>query len=100
MPCFVVAASQNYVLNELWTFAAGSPAHVSLRRYVKFLGASVAGLAVNLVVLLGLLAVFEFPYAVLPQAAAIAAAMLFNFAMARWFIFRRPGEPRQDQISE
>jgi putative flippase GtrA len=97
---FGVAASQNYVLNELWTFATGSGGGLSRRRYAKFLVASLAGLAVNAVVLFALLAAFDFPFAVIPQAAGIAAGMLFNFAASRWFIFRRGDDATNDQISE
>jgi putative flippase GtrA len=88
--CFGIAASQNYVLNEVWTFATESTGKISLRRYGKFLAASLAGLAVNAAVLAGLLASFEFPLVVIPQAVGIAAGMLFNFAASRWFIFKRP----------
>jgi putative flippase GtrA len=98
--CFGVAASQNYLLNELWTFATGSTARLSLRRYGKFVAASLAGLAVNAVALIGLLAMYDFPFAVIPQAGGIAAGMLFNFAVARWYIFRRPTDAAGDQISE
>jgi len=85
--CFAVAVTQNYVLNELWTFATESAGHIALGRYARFVLASSVGLAINAAVLAALLALFDFPYAVHPQAAGIAAGMLFNFAASRWLIF-------------
>ena len=49
--CFAVAVSQNYVLNELWTFATSSGGGLSLDRYRKFVAASLLGLAINAAVL-------------------------------------------------
>jgi len=92
--CFAVAVTQNYVLNELWTFAMEAAGKISLHRYGRFVAASLVGLAINAAVLAGLLAAFAFPYAVIPQAAGIAAGMLFNFVASRWFIFNR-GEARR-----
>ncbi|MEM9327089.1 MAG: GtrA family protein [Bacteroidota bacterium] len=42
---FVTAASSNYVLNRIWTFASTNP-QIALE-YSKFLGVSLAGLAIN-----------------------------------------------------
>jgi putative flippase GtrA len=88
--CFFIAASQNYVLNELWTFATAAPGKMSLARYGKFIVASLAGLAVNAAVLGSMLAIHDFPLFVIPQAVGIAAGMLFNFAASRWLIFKQP----------
>lgn len=91
--CFGVAVTQNYALNELWTFATDSGGGLSLHRYGRFVMASLVGLAINAAVLVALLATFSFPYAVIPQAAGIASGMLFNFAVSRVFIFNRDKAP-------
>ncbi len=89
--CFGVAVSQNYVLNELWTFATSSGGGLSLDRYWKFVTASLFGLAINAAVLTGLLWLYPFPLAVIPQAIGIAAGMAFNFLASRQVVFRRAG---------
>ena len=92
--CFLVAVSQNYVLNELWTFrwASGGDSRresLSLHRYAKFVTASLVGFAINAGVLLALLSAFAFSLALIPQAIGILAGMLFNFIASRRVVFRR-----------
>jgi len=87
--CFLVAVSQNYVLNELWTFATASSNGLSWMRFGKFVGASLLGLAVNTSVLALLLWLYPFPLAVIPQAIGIAAGMGVNFVASRVIVFRR-----------
>lgn len=73
---FVVAVSNNFLWNRLWTFGPGEgPAHFQAAR---FFAVSLASLGINLVVLEVLLSaelVGELP----AQAIAVAAAMPFNF---------------------
>ncbi len=87
--CFAVAVSQNYALNELWTFATEGDGHLAWVRYWKFVLASLAGLAVNAVVLALLIAAFTFPLLVIPQAVGILAGTAVNFAASRTLVFRR-----------
>ncbi len=87
--CFAVAVTQNYVLNELWTFATRFDATLSLDRYLKFVAASLLGLAISTSVLVGLLWLHPFPLAVIPQAIGIAAGLAFNFVASRQMVFRR-----------
>ena len=89
--CFAVAVSQNYTLNELWTFATSSGRELSLKRYGKFVAASLIGLAINAAVLAGLLWLYSFPLAVVPQAIGVLAGMSFNFVASRQLVFRRSG---------
>ncbi|MCA9510087.1 MAG: GtrA family protein [Myxococcota bacterium] len=88
---FGVAVTQNYALNELWTFRGRAPgrAGLSLRRYASFVAASLLGFAVNAAVLVALLATVELPAASIAQAIGIAAGMGFNFAASRLVVFRR-----------
>jgi putative flippase GtrA len=53
--------------------------------------ASLLGLAINAAVLTGLLWLYPFPLAVIPQAIGIAAGMVFNFVASRQVVFRRTG---------
>lgn len=87
--CFAVAVSQNYVLNELWTFATAGDGRLAGRRYAKFVVASLVGLGVNLVVLAALIATVQFPLLVIPQAVGIAAGMTVNFLASRSLVFHR-----------
>ncbi len=88
--CFTVAVTQNYALNELWTFATRGDGKLAWCRYGKFIMASLVGLAVNAVVLGALIRVFSFPLLVIPQAFAIAASMVVNFVASRQMVFQRP----------
>ena len=87
--CFAVAVTQNYVLNEWWTFATQTGGGLSLDRYRKFVVASLLGLAVNAAVLAALLALYDFPLAVVPQAVGIAGGTAVNFVASRQVVFRR-----------
>ena len=87
--CFAVAVSQNYVLNELWTFATEGDGKLAWNRYAKFVVASLLGLAVNTAVLAALIAAFTFPLLVVPQAIGILAGMAVNFLASRHVVFQR-----------
>jgi dolichol-phosphate mannosyltransferase len=87
--CFGIAVSQNYALNELWTFATRGEGALAWGRYAKFVAASLVGLAVNAAVLAGLIAWREFPLMVIPQAVGIAAGTIVNFLASRHLVFRR-----------
>ena len=87
--CFVVAVSQNYAVNELWTFAVEGKGRLDWQRYWKFVVASLLGLGVNAAVLATLIAMFHFPLLVIPQAIGIAAGMTLNFVASRRIVFQR-----------
>ena len=87
--CFAVGVSQNYALNELWTFATHGAGRLAWVRYVKFVLSSPVGLAVNAAVLGALMASFSFPLLVIPQAIGILAGMVVNFAASRSLVFHR-----------
>jgi len=89
LACFAAAVSQNYALNELWTFATHSRGRLAWVRYWKFVLSSLAGLAVNAIVLVGLMEFFTFPLLVIPQAIGILAGMAVNFVASRTIVFQR-----------
>jgi putative flippase GtrA len=86
---FVVAVSNNFLLNRIWTFRTqGAREHHAGFQAARFFAVSVAGLGVNLVVLtllVDLAGVRELP----AQAIAVAVAMPVNFIGNKLWTFRR-----------
>jgi putative flippase GtrA len=75
---FLVAVTNNFAWNRLWTFRAEAPGRHPAHQGLRFLVVSVGGLAVNLAVLEALVSgldVSELP----AQAIAVAVAMPANF---------------------
>jgi putative flippase GtrA len=73
---FAVAVTSNFLWNRHWTFAAADG--TASFQAVRFFAVSIASLAINLVVLEGLLA-SESCGELAAQAIAVAVAMPFNF---------------------
>jgi putative flippase GtrA len=99
--CFVIAGTQNYIINHKWSFAGESAGYakdgqapLSIKRWILFLCASLLGLAVNIAALTFVLARFAFPYKFIAQAAGIAAGMAVNFTFSKFFVWRKT---REDQ---
>lgn len=87
--CFAIAVTSNYLLDHLWTFRtqiAGE--RPSLSRYVRFVGASLLGLAVNLGTLNLAIYLFHPVAVVLAQAAGIAGGTAVNFIGSNLIAFR------------
>ena len=75
---FLVAVTNNFAWNRVWTFRAEAPGGHPANQGVRFLCVSVAGLGVNLAVLEALVSgagLAELP----AQAIAVAIAMPVNF---------------------
>ena len=87
---FAGAVTQNYLLNQTWTFGTRHEGKLALSRYLKFVAFSLLGFAANLAVLEALIDTFRFEGAALlvPQAVGILAGMILNFLAARWVTFR------------
>ena len=87
--CFLVAATQNYFINHLWSFRKTTKSiPPSFKKWALFIGASLAGLALNLLVMKAVLAYWNPPYKVIAQGAGIAAGMLVNFGISKTVIFK------------
>jgi putative flippase GtrA len=88
--CFLIAATQNYVINHRWSFK-GSMADtpLSFNRWLKFICASLLGLAINITVMKTVLMYFILPYKFIAQACGIICGMMANFTMAKLLVFRR-----------
>jgi dolichol-phosphate mannosyltransferase len=83
---FLVAVTNNFCWNRLWTFRDSSGDSAMTSQAVRFFTVSVGGLAVNLVVLALLvdwLDVAELP----SQAIAVAVAMPVNFILNKMWTF-------------
>lgn len=86
--CFIIAVSQNYILNNFFTFKEKT---LSLKQYLLYINANIFGLCVNLLVLfifrnfiLG-----QFYYKdILSQALGIAFGMVVNFLLSKYFVFK------------
>ena len=87
--CFVIAGTQNYAINHKWSFVnATGTSKLSVKKWLLFLGASLAGLLVNITVMEITLINFNLPYKFIAQAFGIAAGMVFNFLASKFFVFR------------
>lgn len=85
---FALAVSQNYLLNQRWSFVPdGSSRRLSLLRYVKFVVSSSGALATNLIVLHLLLGALSFRFATVPQLIGIACGAIVNYVASRYFVF-------------
>jgi putative flippase GtrA len=87
--CFLVAGTQNYIINHQWTFTGKkqkTPPQV--KQWALFLCASLLGLAVNIVVMTFIIKNFTLPYKFIAQAVGIAAGMIINFCFSKFIVFR------------
>ena len=89
--CFLVSASQNYLINHIWTFSEQHEEAVSLKLWTRYLMSSVAGYGVNLGAYMVLVHAWAWPYKVIPQAFGIICGMALNYASANFLIFRNRG---------
>ncbi len=88
--CFIIAGTQNYFINHLWTFKVENRGtRPSFLLWGKFMASSLCGLAINIIVLNLLLYFFTWPYNTIPQAFGILAGMGVNFLFSNFLVFRK-----------
>jgi len=88
--CFLIAVTQNYILNHLWSFKMNTAgAGLSLKRWGLFIASSLLGLTVNITVMKLILLHWVLPYKFIAQALGIAAGMLINFILSKYAVFRK-----------
>jgi putative flippase GtrA len=88
--CFLIAGTQNYIINHKWSFRRNvTQDPLSVAKWIQFIGVSVLGLIVNIVVMKLIIARFELPYKFIAQAFGIAFGMVINFTLSKFWIFRR-----------
>lgn len=84
---FVVAASLNYVLHELWTFRDG-PQKLSTGRSARYAIALAATLGVRVAVVALLALMFGNAYALPVLVAGAGASFCVNYVLSKYFVFR------------
>jgi putative flippase GtrA len=101
--CFLVAGTQNYLLNHKWSFrkyTSGAP--LSLLKWFQFLSGSLLGLAVNITVMNAIIAQYTLPWKFIAQACGILAGMILNFIISKFFVFGRkiPAKAAEQETHE
>lgn len=87
---FVVAATQNYLLNHIWTFKEiTANDKVSFWGWTKFMLSSLIGLAINLIVLKITILLFNPEIKVIAQGVGILSGMIVNFIFSKFFVFKK-----------
>lgn len=81
---FIVAASSNYILNRIWTFASNNPN--ILNEYFAFIFVSVLGLTINSLVLWYFVNKNMNFY--VSKLIAITFTMIWNFSSNMYFTFK------------
>jgi putative flippase GtrA len=88
--CFLVAASQNYIINHKWSFKQNTANEtLSLKRWLQFIAGSLLGLAANIAIMEIILSTLVLPFKFIAQACGIAAGMMINFYFSKFIIFRK-----------
>ncbi len=86
---FLVAVTQNYILNHKWTFKEITLDNkISLFGWFKFVLTSLLGLLINIVVLTLIIHFFNPPYKVIGQFFGILSGMALNFLGSKFFVFK------------
>jgi dolichol-phosphate mannosyltransferase len=89
--CFLIAASQNYIINHRWSFRQNTVNQaVSLKGWLQFITGSLLGLAASIGVMKIMLSAFVLPFKFIAQACGIAAGMMINFGFSKFVVFKTP----------
>jgi dolichol-phosphate mannosyltransferase len=90
LACFLIAASQNYIINHKWSFRKNTARkNLSIKKWLFFICTSLVGLGINLVALMAVLSYFNPPYKFIAQAFGIMAGTVVNFIFSKFFVFGR-----------
>ena len=95
--CFLLAATQNYFINALWTFKGQLTQKISLLQWYKFIISSLAGYAVNLVIYILLTRVILWSYKVIPQGIGILSGMILNYLFSSFFVFKNKNNSKDNE---
>lgn len=85
--CFIIAGTQNYFINHLWTFKGQCGQKPSFKKWFTFMSSSIIGFLVNLGVYILLIRLAAWPYKVIPQAIGILSGMIVNYIFSNYFVF-------------
>lgn len=87
---FLVAVTQNFTFNRLWTFRSAGRAPIGYGPgWTRYLVINLVGFGINLLVLNATIAWAGIANSVPGQALGILSGMGFNFVLSRLLIFRR-----------
>jgi len=87
--CFLVAGTQNYIINHKWSFANNTGmSRPSIKKWTLFLCASIVGLLVNIIVMKLIIMNIILPYKFIAQACGILSGMVINFIFSKFLVFR------------
>jgi len=86
---FLVAVSNNYILNEKWSFAAERLSSLSFKRYAFYVFGNSISLILNILVLNILLLLRNWRLTTVPQFFGILIAMIVNYVWASKIVFRK-----------
>lgn len=84
---FVVAVTENYYLNHIWSFKAYVDLKPNSTDYFKYVLVNLVGLGVNIFVLNLLLYFFVNIEAIVAQLFGIVVGMAFNYFGSRLYVF-------------
>ncbi|QQO09458.1 glycosyltransferase [Breznakiella homolactica] len=88
--CFIVAATQNYIINHHWSFRNRTESDKpSIKKWFLFIVSSLLGLGINILVMRAILTYFNVPLKLIAQAGGILAGMVINYAVSKFLVFRR-----------
>lgn len=86
---FLFAVTQNYFINHFWTFKNLSIfKSASFIDYIKFVGISLIGLGINLIIMNLILYYYKLPLKVIAQFFGIIGGLIFNFFGSKLFVFK------------
>lgn len=88
--CFLIAVTQNYVINEKWTFNDNviSENRISIKRWGNFVIASFVGYLFNITTYVFLNIIHSFQYKTFPLIIGILVGLIFNYLLSAKIIFR------------
>jgi dolichol-phosphate mannosyltransferase len=88
--CFLIAGTQNYIVNHKWSFADRmEKSSLSIRQWGLFLCASSLGLVANVTIMKFMVVRFYLPYKFIAQACGIAAGTGVNFFLSKAVVFKK-----------
>lgn len=90
IPAFLVAVLVTWWLNRKYTFKVGA-SHPYLKSFLAYLSGNLIGISINLGIYYTAIALMPSlgAWPIIPVAAGSIAAMLVNFSLAKWWVFKK-----------
>ena len=87
--CFLIAVTQNYIINEKWTFnyENNEDNNISIKRWGNFIIASLLGYLFNILTYIFLILIHSFHYKTTPLVIGILVGLFFNYFLSAKIIF-------------